>query len=430
MKTLEQNLTEYGEALEDLHPSIEASELLVGWDTQASPQRPGPQRRPRPWVAVAAAALTLAIVGLIPLLTESPVEQRPQVSSLTWERVSLDPGVFGDLDSRVGVVSSGAGFVAFAEQAQGVPVWTSPDGINWSQAESDAPVFAGAIVTDVTVGGPGLVAVGEDELGAVVWTSTDGTLWSRVPDDEEELIGAWMTSVVEGGPGLVAVGFEDNGADVEQSPAVWTSNDGTTWTRVPAGTELGEGRMADVTAGDEGLVAVGHTSWHQGGTDAAIVWASADGLTWDRIPFDELTFGLADPFLLSVAAGRPGLVAGGGTGGPYSAIWASADGIVWNRLRDELYNTEEKLPGVVFEVGFVGSEFLVFGDDSLAIEKDGVGGSTWISRPSFWASTDGQGWRRTTFAGEGEIYDIATIDSIAVAVGRDGQGVAIWIGDE
>ena len=170
----------------------------------------------------------------------------------------------------------------------------------------------------VTGGGPGLVAVGVDALGgdaaAAVWTSPDGITWSRVPHDEAIFGGLQgMFGVTGGGLGLVAVGVGD-----DNDAAVWTSPDGTTWSRVPHDEAIFGGDdfqvMLAVTGAGPGLVAVGQ-DWSGGNADAA-VWTSPDGTTWSRVPHDEAIFGGAgDQEMLSVTVGGPGLVAVGNDGG-------------------------------------------------------------------------------------------------------------------
>jgi len=78
----------------------------------------------------------------------------------------------------------------------------------------------------VTADGPGLVAVGYDGPGgdqdAAVWTSPDGTTWTRTPHNETTFGGTgnpWMFGVTAGGPGLVAVGLDGSGGDLDA--AVW-----------------------------------------------------------------------------------------------------------------------------------------------------------------------------------------------------------------
>jgi hypothetical protein len=231
-------------------------------------------------------------------------------------------------------------------------VWTSVDGTDWARVPHDEAVFGGGRMSSVTVGGPGLVAVGSDgyfyePLGnAVVWTSPDGVTWSRVPHDDAIFGGGWaaMHSVTVGGPGLVAVGTYSVDDDEDGRAAVWTSVDGTDWSRVPHDEAVfGGGRMNSVTAGGPGLVAVGSTD-AEGGN--AVVWTSVDGIEWSRIPHDETVFGLEDTprgggeGMSSVTVGGPGLVAVGsdfmtldsGRWVVVAAVWTSVDGIDWSRV--------------------------------------------------------------------------------------------------
>jgi hypothetical protein len=271
---------------------------------------------------------------------------------ITWSRTPGHETIFeGAVMSDV--TAGGPGLVAVGSQSgdgsadDRAAVWTSVDGIAWSQVPHDEATFGGADMRSVAAGGPGLVAVGwdghpqGDKSNAVVWTSPDGIAWSRVPHDEAifgNTTGAWMWSVAAGGPGLVAVGDTDDGA------AVWTSVDGLTWSRANHSEALsGYTAMRSVTAGGPGLVAVG-TEWEDGYTNSdAAVWTSVDGLTWSRVPHDEAIFGgPIDQAMTSVTAGGVGLVAVGFDGvNGFSrtrvgdeldaAVWTSVDGITWSR---------------------------------------------------------------------------------------------------
>jgi hypothetical protein len=139
----------------------------------------------------------------------------------------------------------------------------------WRRVPHDEAVFGGdgyQSMLAITAGGPGLVAVGYEAIGgdsdAAVWTSPDGVTWSQVPHDEAVFGGEGpqkMLAVVAGGPGLVAVGHDF--ADGDGDAAVWTSEDGMIWTRVCQETEVFGGdsyqMMTAVAVGGPGLVAVG-----------------------------------------------------------------------------------------------------------------------------------------------------------------------------
>ena len=75
-------------------------------------------------------------------------------------------------------------------------------------------------------------------------------------------------------------------------------------------------RAESVTAGGLGLVAVGGDE----NRNAAAVWTSTDGLSWQRIEQDEALFSTSNGqvFIDSVTVGGPGLVVVGGDG-----VWIS-----------------------------------------------------------------------------------------------------------
>ena len=223
-----------------------------------------------------------------------------------------------------------------------------PGGVREPESEAPAvpevqPDFRGAGLSSVTAGGPGLVAVGSAGSGPAVWTSVDGITWSRVPHDEEIFgTSGWITDVTAGGPGLVAVGADTS--DEPWSVAVWTSADGLTWSRVPHDEAVfGDAGLSSVTVGGPGLVAVGKVNYGPDeltGDDAA-VWTSVDGLTWSRVPHDEAVFGgTGNMNMLDVTAGGPGLVAVGRDGQnvwdyalwQVAAVWTSVDGLTWSRV--------------------------------------------------------------------------------------------------
>jgi hypothetical protein len=247
---------------------------------------------------------------------------------LTWTRVPHDDVVLGEAGMQ-DVTVGGPGLVAVGDVESGAAVWTSVDGTIWTRVPHDPAVFgtnSDLSMSAVTAGGPGLVAVGLDWSGgstadAVIWTSVDGFVWDRVPHDEDLFGGVGnqaAVSVAVVGTRVVAVGVERS-SDIDA--AVWTSEDGIVWQRVPNDQEaLSEGEMWDVTVGGPGLVSVGWIGWVGGQNSDAAIWTSADGITWERIPHDEDLFGGVE--MWGVAAGGPGLVAVG-SDGPDAAVWTS-----------------------------------------------------------------------------------------------------------
>jgi hypothetical protein len=219
-------------------------------------------------------------------------------------------------------------------------VWTSLDGFEWQRVKHVAE-FEGdtgrVFLSSVTTGGPGLVAVGFEERGhhlgharhALVFTSTDGYTWTRVPHSEALFGGAdntmtGMMDVTAGGPGMVAVGFAQQ-PETGSAGAVWTSPDGTDWTRAPTdkGVFGGAGDVVVLSVTTVGLRLVAVGDWH-----VAQSWTSNDGFEWHRTFRDPD----ASADMTDVVSTDAGLVAVGSIDSGtdrYPVVWTSIDGSDW-----------------------------------------------------------------------------------------------------
>ncbi len=330
-----------------------------------------------------------------------------------------------------------------AESDTGPPVSVTESlGYRWSRVP-DHQDFNAGVMDGVAAGGPGLVAVGyTGRGGAAVWTSVDGVSWSRVPHDSAVFGGAGsgMTSVTAGGPGLVAVGWVDDAA-YDSTPAVWTSVDGLSWSRVPHDEAVFGGArnqtMSSVTVGGPGLVAVGSDGDPHGpGFDdspaeiaAAAVWTSDDGLSWSRVPHDDALFGgAARQWMTSVAAGGPGVVAVGvgirpdNSVGDPTMVWTSTDGLTWSRVPHDEALFGDGFPGSV--TGFPVS--VTATSRGLVV----VGGQ------NFWTSPDGFSWFRgpqvgqpgKSFIASNHMNSVVAAGPGVVAVGQAPGGAAVWVG--
>jgi hypothetical protein len=326
------------------------------------------------------------------------------VDGFTWSRVPYDEAIFGTGGvSMLDVTVGGPGLVAVGGYWpwSDAVVWTSVDGLIWSRVAHDEAIFGNATMNSVTAGGPGLVAVGTvhsdeepdgDDADAAAWTSIDGITWSRVPHNEAIFGGAdeqFMDKVIVGGPGLVAVGSDGMGTYDHHGgrlvAAVWTSEDGFTWSRVPHDDAIFGRRllhpdegpahaMTSVTAGGPGLVAVGWDGYNAG------TWTSVDGLTWSRVPHDEsLLESPVGRIMLDVTAGGPGLVAVGP-----ARVWTSVDGITWSLVPDR-----ETLSGIGSVIS-AGSGLVAVGGD-----EDGLPVEFGFDA-KVWTSVDGITWSQVT----------------------------------
>lgn len=267
-----------------------------------------------------------------------------------------------------GVVAVGAtdGF-PFTDAA----VWTSPDGHSWSRVDEGAVVFGddpasgdaegSQIMSDVAVGRFGIVAVGfagrRSDYDAAVWISADGEEWERIPHDEAIFGGSGIQaaySVVQFDNTVIAVGESAGRAQV------WVSHDGREWARAsvvdaPGGDKTEPTAMRDVAVWEHGLVAVGSA----GSRSRPAVWLSNNGITWNRLP-EYLGAGssgveggeTAGGSMTLVAARETGLVAiGKSKAGPI--VWASVDGFEWRKLDatfiDVPVATRASIAGVVWD---------------------------------------------------------------------------------
>ena len=308
----------------------------------------------------------------------------------SWTRVPHQAALAdGDMH---GIVAGGPGLVAVGQDWSGpthvAAVWTSSDGATWFRVSHDDALFGSSgdeqsTMRAVTAGGPGLVAVGSlvptgrsDARAAVVWTSVDGLNWTRVPHDESVLGDlSGMNGVGVGGPGLVAVG----------GSTVWTSPDGLAWSRTY---EIDSGYMSAITPGGPGLVAVGTDG------DAAAVWTSRGGTSWTRVPHDDAVFsGPQSQSMNSVIAGPGGLVAVGsdytilldpehrpGLAAPVAAVWTSPDGMSWSRVpQNELLfgGADNKDSNLVRAVTAGDRQFVAVGLESVRSRA-----AIWIAEPA------------------------------------------------
>jgi hypothetical protein len=388
------------------------------------------------------------------------------------------------------------------------PITTAPSTadpispVAWTRI-ADPDVFGGdgwQRMTDVAVGGDIAVAVGYDASGgdddAAVWYSTDGETWTRVLHEEEIFGGAGhqqIRGVVALESGFVAVGFEgdasqaegatpplDGFAGSEAHAAVWHSDDGVSWTRVPHDEAVfGADEimwMNDVTFGDSMLVAVG-TSYQRveqlassrwGPIDEildpitrididadAAVWTSVDGLEWSRVDAGDEVFGGDTVWqrMYAVGTGGPGFVAVGQEGFDFlgvddwtpvlginpdgdehvmdnvAAVWTSPDGITWTRVAHQpaLVHSGENVPGwaSMFDVTATGSGLVAVGRDLWQVRE--TGSEKYSEGAAVWLSDDGMNWRRVAYEVVRDGPDmeavIATDDGDLVAAG----GMLIYI---
>lgn len=161
------------------------------------------------------------------------------------------------------------------------------------------------------------------------------------------------------------------------------SSDATHWGRVdldPAG--AGES-VATAGARRQGLEVVVGTAVTSRGDHDGRVWSSMYGITWPAVPFDS---GPGDQRLTSVAGGPLGFVAAGDDANAdrrMAVVWTSADGVTWRRQPTSPDMAE--LPGFQSTSGV--SAGSVAGSGPLLAAGDGY-------TLELWSSPDGRRWTR------------------------------------
>lgn len=345
-------------------------------------------------------------------LTAAPADGPPTWGVVTDRDLSTSQGEIRD------VVAGGPGLVAVGSGSNGsargpATIWTSTDGEEWDPVPLEGGAAMGRL-TSVAAAPAGFVAVGGECCPdrAAVWTSQDGLAWQRVAD-QGSFEGAVMTSTTAWAGGLVAVGCV---VDLEcTGTAVWTSSNGTDWSRVALGREVGAAYLGDITASGEVLVAVGTTDREQPGPPA--IFVSLDAQTWTRADVPSVPMALS-----SVTAGTDGIVAVGRSldersGLPVSLVLSSPDGAAWATVTSDAFARADVEDIAVGPAGYVMSGRLKRGDAGIA---------------AAWHSPDGRTWARVVPGPEGVMRAVAvTPDGRLVAVGHVTEGErsapGVWI---
>lgn len=372
------------------------------------PLAPVPARRVPNWtVALAAGLAVFVLVGGFAWLvggTGSEVieEPMPEVTTSAPPTLPDAPPTLPDAAPPV---------LVNLTQVLGGSVSTDP---------APTPVFVGDMtdvdeseMATVTVGGPGLVAGGSSHtvevegIDAAVWVSSDGRAWQRI-DDDARVFGDAMSvtgagsdqsinDVAGGSFGVVAVGSD--GLVLEHDAAIWVSNDGLVWERVPHDVDVfgGEGDqfMHSVVQASGSVIVVGES----GGEAAA--WMSRDGIQWARAEVNDESIGAGvEPSVMNdVVIAGVGLVAVGSAGvdsGP--AVWLSPDGVTWDRLLDSMageqsgFSTDESAMSPMTAVA-AGDRGLVAIGTKLLDASSSTDGARWTSGPLVWTSDDGREWQ-------------------------------------
>jgi hypothetical protein len=297
-----------------------------------------------------------------------------------WQRIDdsmLFAGKDNRFDSVVRDIAAGPlGFVAVGSHGFDAAVWISPDGLSWTRVVDDDLGSGGSSdglqsIGGVTAGGPGWVAVGDGDFDALVWVSSDGLEWTLITDEDllgGDMVHADLYDVTLSGPRLVAVGsigLTEGTGDTAQQAAIWTSEDGLDWQRLPNDSFAGD-RVFESITGDptsDRLITFGTPKG---------IWHSSDGREWImterplRLGGPAPSSGVAWDGDRLVAAGRDLAI----------SVWVSLDGgLNWHRIEPE--TDTFAADDVARDVVLHGSRFIAVGE-ATSRPGEPPAGAVWI----------------------------------------------------
>lgn len=160
-------------------------------------------------------------------------------------------------------------------------VWSSADGINWTQEISNAP-FAGrrdhaSVAFDSKLWVIGGVSGAGGAVKNDVWSSADGRAWTQM-SDVTSFGGRFNHTTIEFDDKIWMIGGTGSNLNAD---LIWSTSDGKTWTQATPNAELTprQGHTAEVFDGK---------MWLIGGVGNE-VWSSADGTTWAKASTPEFS---------------------------------------------------------------------------------------------------------------------------------------------
>jgi hypothetical protein len=217
----------------------------------------------------------------------------------------------------------------------------------------------------------------EGDLDAAVWTSKDGSSWTRLAQQPSR--DRVTSRPRRNDHGDRPNGFGQGGAgavDLAHAVVAACEKPNTFDFLTPPGTPIVQ-QIEAIATNDVGLVAVGWTA--SGGNADAAVWTSANGSTWERVPVSGVFGGAGDQRMSSVTSvgGHTSRVARPRDGrDPDGAIWLSADGIAWKHA------TVSAITGAGGQqisslVSFASNRLLATGSQDLAGDEQAA---AWVAK--------------------------------------------------
>jgi hypothetical protein len=219
-------------------------------------------------------------------------------------------------------------------------VWYSSDGVNWTQVTASAP-WSSRKSFQCFVYNSKLWIVGgnhmETSSGSTlndVWSSSDGINWTQVTSAAPWSSRGSHQCIVFDGKMWVLGGFSysytsSGGTARTEFNDVWCSSDGLHWTQKTSSAAWGKRYVFQCVSFNGKL-------WVLGGAKVGSplyddVWSSPDGIVWTR-EGSSVLWGQRARFQAVVLNSRIWILGGQGSSVNLNDVWSSYDGKTWNNV--------------------------------------------------------------------------------------------------
>jgi hypothetical protein len=261
-------------------------------------------------------------------------------------------------------------------------VWSSADGITWTQ-ETAAAQWSARTDHAVVVFNNRLWVLGGaagSNRQSDVWSSTDGITWTQ------EAATAWPTrsahAAVVFNNKLWVLGGEGPTGTTARLNDVWSSDDGINWTQEPA-----TGHWA--VRGGHAAVVYNNQIWVMGGNESSSssrlndVWSSADGINWTQQ--NATGHWSARRGHAALVFNNQLWVLAGNAGSNQRDVWSTTDGVNWTQVAAPApWPTRQNFAAAVHN-----NRLWVMGGN-------GPGPGTAHRQNDVWSSADGSNWTQET----------------------------------
>ena len=237
-------------------------------------------------------------------------------------------------------------------------VWSSMNGVDWTMVTASAGWsgrnLPGSLVYDNKMWIIGGLAGSTEQLASMndVWSSPDGVNWTQATASAPWAGRGAMGTAVFNDQMWVMGGFKaDNHSDFAHYDDVWRSTDGENWERVVEHAPWGpRGMLQSVVFNDKMWVIGGgiyNTTYPQN-VEANFndVWSTTDGINWVKeadAPWAARRFHAS-----LVYDDKMWVIAGFGDNGNRNDVWFSADGVTWELAGETPWAIRHETMSLVF----------------------------------------------------------------------------------